>query len=331
MASREGIVSAVLGMVAAVTLTEAASARVWSVAVDGSGDAPTIQAGIDSALVGDVVEIGPGTYSGPGNQDLTFRGKAIVVRSSTGARDTVIMPENPDPRRCFRFDAGEGPSSVLEDLTLKYAFGPGGAGIYCDGTAPTIRDCVITRCYAIGGTMGGAIGCVGGAAPSFSNCVIAQNQGVDFDDVGGFWLQDSFATFANCSFVQNYGAFHGVFFLQASSCVLTNCLFAFNFCTFGPLATCDAASDLVMECCDVYGNEHGDGCFGEQLGTGGNFSADPLLCDLQSQDYALEESSPCMDAAGCGLIGALSAGCGAATTVPELTALNWSEVKAGYR
>ena len=42
---------------------------------------PTIQAGIDAAVNGDVVIIDPNTYTGAGNRDIDFKGKAIAVRS----------------------------------------------------------------------------------------------------------------------------------------------------------------------------------------------------------------------------------------------------------
>jgi hypothetical protein len=53
-------------------------------------DFATIQEAIDYAHSGEIVEVGPGTYSGDGNRDIDFRGKAITLRSSAGAGSTVI-------------------------------------------------------------------------------------------------------------------------------------------------------------------------------------------------------------------------------------------------
>ena len=49
-------------------------------------DAPTIQAGIDLAIDGDEVVVSDGTFSGPGNRNLDFRGKLITVRSAASSQ-----------------------------------------------------------------------------------------------------------------------------------------------------------------------------------------------------------------------------------------------------
>jgi hypothetical protein len=83
-------------------------------------DYPTIQAGIDAASNGDVVEIADGTYTGDGNRDLDLGGKAITVRSASGPDNCTIDCEGSEiePHIGFYFTSGEDPDSVLEGVTI---------------------------------------------------------------------------------------------------------------------------------------------------------------------------------------------------------------------
>lgn len=205
----------------------------------------TIQAAIDAAGDGDVIEVGPGTYTGPGNYDIDFRGKAITVRSAAGPQSTIInvagAAANGENRRGFYFHQGEGSDTVLSGFTVRggRVFGsevppnplpsaahPIGGGIYCESSSPTIVDCVITDC---GAELGGGIGCVGGA-PVIVDCVIEQCTAGGFGSAqsggrgGGVGLiAQANATLANCvirgnvAYSNSFGA--GLYFADSTATV----------------------------------------------------------------------------------------------------------------
>jgi len=117
---------------------------------------PTIQAGIDAALDGDLVLVASGTYI----ESIHFNGKAVTLRSEQGAEATVI--DGNRQGSVVIFDSGEGPDSVLEGFTICNGKGTGtgvpvihyyGGGIYCSNASPTIRYNHITDNAVHGGCM----------------------------------------------------------------------------------------------------------------------------------------------------------------------------------
>ena len=104
-------------------------AGTWHVLVDGTGDAPTIQAGIDSAAVGDTVLVGPGTY----HEVIDFLGKNVVVKSSSGPEVTILDGSGLG-RYVVSILSHEGRSAVLEGLTVT----GGGLGVAIFQATPSI-------------------------------------------------------------------------------------------------------------------------------------------------------------------------------------------------
>lgn len=52
--------------------------------------------------------VADGIYTGEGNVELDFLGKAITVKSENGAANCMIDCENVDAARGFYFSSGEG-------------------------------------------------------------------------------------------------------------------------------------------------------------------------------------------------------------------------------
>ncbi len=286
----------------------------WRINADGSGDARSIQAAIDSCTEGDTVILSDGTYTGRGNYDISFRGKDIVLKSQNGPEKTIIdcLASETTHRRGFLFENYEEGLSVLEGVTVRNGYTGHGGGIFCDYmTSPTIRDCIITENTVTG--LGGGI-VIQHSSPTFEGCVISHNSA---SQGGGAYLhQEGYPLFRGCTVVGNEASpFSGGegagFYIEGSYASFEECVVAFhpNRSAF----FCDPANVVQVSCSNIYGNEGGDwtGCIGGQLGQEGNISEDPLFCDTAAGNYRLIGQSPCAPPYNsCGqLIGAYDVGC----------------------
>lgn len=246
-------------------------------------EAATIQGGIDRAVAGDTVLLAPGIYSGPGNRNIDFRGKSITVRSERGPADTIVDcgGEPGDSAAGFLFTRGES-AAVIEGLTIRRARAAMGAAVYCYGTSPTLRDCLLADNEAT--DSGGALRCKN-SSPLLENCTIVQNG----SPAGG-----------------------AVYLIARSSPRFVRCLIAFS-TRGGSVVVRDSGSQPVFDCCDIHGNEGGDWIdeIAAQEDQGGNLNVDPQFCSVMDGDFGLRPSSPCAPANNdCAVrIGALGVGC----------------------
>ena len=86
------------------SLASTAEARTWYVAVDGSGDAPTLHAAMDSANAGDTILVGPGTYEIETCLDVPA---GVSVISENGPHETRVVGVGPLPPTCgFNLQTG---------------------------------------------------------------------------------------------------------------------------------------------------------------------------------------------------------------------------------
>jgi parallel beta-helix repeat protein len=193
---------------------------------------PTIQAGINAAQDGDTVLVADGIYTGGGNKEIDFLGKAIVVLSESGADSCIIDCQNED--RGYYFHSGEDSTSVLagfkiingyplnsnyqgggiylqesspriENCIIAFNSAPmGGGGIYCSGANPCIKNCAIGVNSAY---WGGGIFCQDSSQIKIQDCIIGGNTASFLG--GGINLEEySNSTIQNCDIVQNYSGYH---------------------------------------------------------------------------------------------------------------------------
>lgn len=161
-------------------------------------DYPTIQAAVDASYDGGVVEIGDGVWTGPGNRDITFGGKAVTVRGVNGPDHCIIDCQGSAAEPHGGFEIGvEDREVVIEGLSITN--GEGKSGITNSGRGTSVTNCWL---YAHRGTA-----MASSRSARIVGCRIFNNAGAFTVGVGGFsvgnweapdhWLEIINSTFVN--------------------------------------------------------------------------------------------------------------------------------------
>jgi hypothetical protein len=200
------------------------SAMTYSVDPYGTGDFPTIQAAIDTCVAGDIVELTDGEFTGDGNRDIDFLGKAITLRSQSGNPSSCVLNcdgSYQDPHHGLRLVPGEGSDTRIQEISIQSAFGsePGG-GIACIGSSPTIVGCRIEDCVSHMHDSGG-IYCES-AQPLLEDCRIQSC-------AGGLYCLSSPAVVRGCRFEDNNACDSGAITSVSSAMMIEDCTFVENF------------------------------------------------------------------------------------------------------
>ena len=255
---------------------------------------PTIQAAINAAGPGYAVQVGDGTYSGPGNVDLDFGGKNITVQSQHGPATTIIDCGGTAAvaHRAFYFHTGETSAAVVNGFTIQHANGTDeGACRVEGGSAPTILNCVFLNNTSNGS---GAGMLVNGAA-TVTNCTFTGNVASGGYQSGAGIFSNGTLLVQNCTFTGNRAGNYGAGIdSNAGSATVTNCVFSGN--TASDAATVLNFATLTLTNCTSTQNTSGY----RTLYNGGTAT---LTNDILFNDSGLETDANATTASHCDIQG----------------------------
>ncbi len=226
-----------------------------------------------------------GIYTGTGSEvvllrpDIALYGgfaggeRSLDERDLAAGHNSVIDGEN--ARRCVTGAT----AAVLDGFTLTNGAASDGAGLYCNATAPEIRNCLIRGNAA--SSRGGGVYCYGAsAAPTFVNCVIANNSAAA--EGGGIQVyQDASPEFVFCTIAHNTGS--GVTNRNGLGKIYGSIVWG---------NTGGGVVNVLGSAPEVYYSI----VQGGYSGFTGNLDADPLFWDVSGGDYRITAGSPALDA-----------------------------------
>jgi predicted outer membrane repeat protein len=235
--------------------------KFWHVNAAGTGDAPTIQAAIDSAMFYDAILLAPGTYTGAGNYNIDFKGKPVVITKEYD--DSTVVINCQGNGRAFRFHSTETSGAKIIGLTIANGSMSGNGGaILCEaGSSPEIIDCLFKGNQATG--KGGSIAVLDSCKPLIKGSTIV------------FASADSGA---------------GLYVASNAIPVVKNCVIAYARSGGG---VCYRGSDAgLVSCSNVFGNADSN-YFGYPFsGVNGNITLNPQFCDTTNGNFKVDITSP---------------------------------------
>ncbi len=272
-------------------------------------DYSSIQEALSMTGICDTVLVEPGYYTGnisiptgvalisTGGADLTFitgNGEGSVIDIGLSIRED--REGEVSTLEGFTISGGttSGISVHFEDAIIRGCIIEGnsteenGGGIKCLSASPTIEDCTIRANFAQ--AYGGGVFLGEYSSAQLLRCVISENRAARGSAL--FATGSSYPRLESCTLVENLAmSGEGTIYSQdLSTPIVDRSVIAFN--DGGEAIHCGDDGSALILCSDLFGNMGGDELCG--IDDGGNFSANPLFCDLGADDYRLSVDSPCL-------------------------------------
>ena len=213
----------VLALLIAASATPARTVT-WRV----PGHCLTIQAGVDSAAIGDTVLVACDTYY---EHDIIMK-SGVCLTSETGEAACVTIDAQQQGRVIYCLDVDDAASIV--GFTATGGLAPDGAalldslggGIYCENSSPTLENCTFSGNTA--SLAGGGMSCYWNAHPTLTSCTFSDDT-ASFAGGGMFCYWNADPTLTDCAFSGNSsGEGGGMTCMVGCFPTLTDCTFSGN-------------------------------------------------------------------------------------------------------
>jgi len=231
---------------------------------------PTIQAAVGAPESGDTVIMLPGTYTGPGNRDIDFKGQAITVQSIDPNDPNVVAATIIDCERQGRGFYLKGCSgATISGLTITNGLAERGGGICCEDSQITLYKCHIQGNATLDGLPG--------------SCT-PWSPGQHGGDGGGLYLSSGSARIISCEVTSNTTGNGGAGSPACYSYSPSSSGYTYGGDGgYGGGIACRNNSVLEIEDSVVAGNTTGQGgCAGGTASVGAGGKGAGIFCDKSS-------------------------------------------------
>lgn len=353
---RRGLVS----LLVILLLADAARAATLVVRQDGTGQFSSISAAISAAAAGDVIKVGPGTYTNA----LTIS-KSLDLDSESGAAVTIL-----DGANAHRAVLVQGGCTVtLRGFTLTRARADEGAALLAWQQVDVLmEDCIVADNFATGSNAvqvrhagstlrilstrflrnqsvvsSGALSASMGASLHVKDAQFIENRAAGH---GAMNVLDAHVEMKHCLFLRNVGGAVGALTTDYSTGFVTDCTFEANSGSDCSVLLADytffsrnivsgelrgyglATPNGTVHTCNLYYDNLRGAC-NRALGAG-EIQGDPLFCDAGGDVYTVCSSSPALGTGvGCGPMGAFGKDCECGPVATRKS--SWGDLKSRFR
>ncbi len=223
---------------------------------------------------------------------MNLWGKAITVRSESGNPSSCVIDcggTSSSWHTGFFLGNSETFQTILEGFTIQGCYGGSGSAVNCNGSSPTIANCVFSADSSDG--PGGAVDLLD-SDPTFTDCVFTTNYSTSYGGAvlctnsspdfyycsfisneaafagGAMWGYGGVPEFTGCTFIANRSLWGGGFDLQEGcSPVFLDCSFFSNVASFGGGAIRTGGAHPILINCTLAADSSGFGGAGIHCGS----------------------------------------------------------------